>query len=107
MRRNIRAPYLQRSRITWAQKLQLLRNSDGFREWHSLRDRRVCVLCERKFSGRQARVERASGGGLEVKCPTRGCNSTPHEWVYPGNPLVSEASWRDWLRVFTENEARA
>lgn len=85
----------------------MLRNSDRWRGWQSLRDRRVCVLCDRKFSGRQVKVQRASGGGFDVKCPTRGCNSTPHEWVYPGNPLVSDASWRDWLRVFTENEVRA
>ena len=81
------------------EKLDALRKGDPLHTWLSLDDRRSCILCEKTFSGRQVEVAISAGGRVRLHCPTDGCASTPREWVYPGNPLVSQKAWRDWQRV--------
>lgn len=34
-----------------------------------------------------------------LRCPTPGCPAGPAQWVHPGNPLLSEEAWRDWVRL--------
>jgi hypothetical protein len=89
------------------EKLQALRTSDPFREWNSLDDKRVCFLCERTITGRQIEVTRNSDRGYKLRCPTEGCRSSPHEWLYPGNPYLSEETWHDWERLFDEEVTRS
>jgi len=81
------------------ERLNLLRTTDQFRHWSSLDDKRVCILCERKFNGRQVGISRGRGGKLHLHCPTEGCAAGPNQWVYPGNPLVSEIAYADWQRA--------
>ena len=83
-------------------KLDLLREGDAFRKWSSLDDKRVCVVCDKRISGRQVQVS-VVRGKPHLSCPTEGCNGGPHEWVYPGNPLTSKKSWRDWCRLWDED----
>jgi hypothetical protein len=85
-------------------KLAALRKGDSAHRWESLDDRCSCVLCERTFSGRQVRASVTSLGRVHLHCPTEGCPSTPAEWVYPGNPLVSKKAWRDWERVLSSKK---
>lgn len=85
------------------EKLAALRAGDGFRKWKSLDDKRVCVLCEKTFTGRQVEVVFRRAGRLELNCPTEGCHGTPHEWVYPGNPLLSKKAWADWALLLTDD----
>jgi len=80
-------------------KLKLLKEADPERPWNSLNDTRHCILCERIISGHAIRVSTRRRGGVVLRCPTRGCRSTPSEWVHPENPLVSEDAWRDWVRM--------
>jgi hypothetical protein len=87
------------------EKLAVLRAADHDRQWNSLDDKRVCFLCERTMTGRQIEVIRTATEKYILRCPTAGCNSTPHEWVYPGNPYTSEASWHDWKRVMKDEPA--
>ena len=82
-----------------AKKLKLLREADPGRRWRSLDETRHCVLCEQTISGRQIRVSESRNGELEVHCPTPGCPATPVDWIHPGNPLVSEDAWKDWVRL--------
>src|SRR5215831_15749657 len=82
-------------------RLSILRVGDPFRSWNSLDDRRVCVLCGRKFKGRQVDIRRLPGGKFKLGCPTLGCLSTPHQWRYwtrpvPTDPVV-EKHWRHGL----------
>ena len=84
------------------ERLLMLRAADQLRTWNSLDDERVCVLCERKFSGRQVQIFRNRAGGFELRCPTDKCASRPTQWVYPGNPLVSEAAYQDWQRALMD-----
>jgi hypothetical protein len=76
-------------------KLDVLRASDHFRDWKSLDDERVCVLCDRTFTGQQVIVT-PIGREFKLHCPTHSCHSGIHQWVYPGNPLTSERAYADW-----------
>lgn len=81
------------------ERLRILRESDQFRNWSSLDDKRVCILCDRKFSGRQVKIIRRRTGRYQLHCPTDGCRAGPSQWVYTGNPLVSKAAYADWQRA--------
>jgi hypothetical protein len=83
-------------------RLSILRAQDRFRNWRSLDDRRICILCDKTFNGRQIEITRHRHGEFRIHCPTEGCHSKPHQWVYPGNPLVSGRSFNDWWRALTE-----
>jgi RNA polymerase sigma-70 factor, ECF subfamily len=78
------------------ERLSVLRVEDEFRRWGSLDDERLCILCETKFNGRQVEIRRFANGKHELHCPTEACNSRPHQWVYPGTPLVSDIVDPDW-----------
>ena len=83
-------------------KLRALRACDPYREWNSLDDKRVCILCQKHITGRQIEVVRRRGRSFKAHCPTVNCPSTFREWVYPGNPYTSEKAWHDWQRAIDE-----
>lgn len=87
------------------EKLAALRTADHKWQWNSLDDKRICFLCGRTMTGRQIDVIRTPTGDYVLRCPTAGCDSTPHEWVYPGSPYTSETSWQDWERVMHDEPA--
>jgi hypothetical protein len=89
------------------ERLLILRATDQFRNWCSLDDRRVCILCDKKFSGRQVAFVRNRSGQFQAQCPTDGCNAGPSHWVYPGNPLLSESAYEDWQRAIVASETQA
>jgi hypothetical protein len=80
-------------------RLQVLRAEDRFKNWASLDDERLCILCKRKFNGRQLEIRRLGNRRYELRCPTERCNSGPHLWIYPATPLVSHVVKSDWWRV--------
>jgi len=86
-------------------RLDLLRAADPSRKWRSLDDRRICVLCDRVISGRQVMITRDANGAVKVACPTSDCAGSPREWVYPGNPLVSDKAWADWAMALAFGES--
>ena len=88
--------------LTPEDKLAALRAADPYRRWVSLDDTRFCLLCERKFTGRQVEITRSRSARVKLRCPTTDCPASPHEWVFPGNPLTSDKCWRDWQRAFEE-----
>src|SRR5438094_153247 len=76
-------------------KLEILQSLDHFRTWRywkSLDDQRVCILCEKKFNGHEVQITRSDKGKYELQCPTKDCNSGPHQWVYPDAPLVPDTT---------------
>jgi hypothetical protein len=81
------------------ERLSVLRAEDQFRRWNSLDDQRVCSVCERKFKGRQVEIRRFPGGKYKLYCPTLGCPSGPHQWIYAGMPLFSEIVNGDWWQA--------
>src|SRR5262245_41841420 len=80
-------------------RLSILRVRDSFRSWDSLDDQRVCVLCERKFKGRQVDIHRLPGGKFRLCCPTLGCPSTPHQWRDAKPPVASYPAKKHWRRA--------
>ena len=65
-------------------KLVALQESDSYRKWYSLDDRRVCVLCEKLISGRMIEVWQDEIGTFLLHCPTPGCPGRPRDWFYCG-----------------------
>ena len=87
-------------------RLSTLRAEDRFRSWKSLDDERVCIICKRKFNGRQVEIRRAGNRKYQLHCPTEGCNSRPHLWIYPATPLVAHVVESDWWNPAREKQER-
>src|SRR3954452_5324987 len=87
-------------------KLDALRKGSACRLWESLDERRVCVICEKSFTGRQVEASVSANGRVRLKCPTEGCPGNPRVWVRPGNPLVEQSAWEDWTRVLGKPKRR-
>ncbi len=73
---------LVKNQLALEEKLDVLREADPVRRWYSLDDKRVCILCDRVISGRMIEVRRSSQGTHQLRCPTKGCPSTPRDWFY-------------------------
>ena len=84
-------------------KLSILQVNDHFRDWHTLNEERVCAVCDRKFTGHDV-VILTAGDEVELGCPTPHCQSGVHQWVYPGNPLLSQKSYEDWWHALGSND---
>jgi hypothetical protein len=76
-----------------ADKLDALRRLDQFREWHSLDDKRFCLVCGKIITGRQIQVAGGTRGNgpLRLNCPTERCNSIPMDWVLPTDETLAVA----------------
>ena len=89
-------------------RLLVLRAEDRFRKWRSLEDGRLCIICKRKYNGRQVEIRRVANRKYELHCPTEGCNSRPLLWIYPATPLVAHVIESDWWRAAgKKHESRA
>lgn len=73
-------------------KLEVLRRLDQFRQWHSLDEKRYCLVCGNLISGRQVQVAGGSRGNgpLRLSCPTERCNSIPMDWVLPTDEILAK-----------------
>lgn len=60
----------------------ILQSADSERKWTSLDDQRQCAVCQRIISGRQIDITRDQRGRYTLRCPTDGCTSTAHDWIY-------------------------
>jgi len=85
------------------ERLSILRARDHFRDWQSLDDERVCVVCDRAFNGHEVQIM-MNGGEYKLHCPTAACDSGVHQWVYSGNPLLSDAAYADWWRALASTD---
>jgi hypothetical protein len=86
------------------EKLETLRRLDQFRHWHSLDDKRYCLVCGAIITGRDIGViggERGTGP-VRVICPTRNCHSIPLDWMVPSDEVLAKisarAAWRPRTR---------
>ena len=80
------------TRLSDEENLEALRRLDQFRQWHSLEEKRYCLVCGNLISGRQIQVaDRTRGNGpLRLSCPTEGCNSIPMDWVLPTDEILAK-----------------
>jgi len=67
------------------ERLDLLRQADTIRKWNSLDDKRLCIMCQRVFSGRQVEIQRDRRGRYLLKCPTDDCPSFIAHWFHLEN----------------------
>ena len=74
-----------------AEKLNVLRRLDPLRQWHSLDDKRYCLVCGKIITGQQIQVAGGTrgNGALRLSCPSDGCNSIPIDWVRPTDEIVA------------------
>jgi len=74
------------------EKLEVLRRLDQFRQWHSLEEKRYCLVCGNLISGRQIQVAGGTRGNgpLRLNCPTERCNSIPMDWVLPTDEILAK-----------------
>ena len=75
-----------------AKKLSVLRRLDQLRQWHSLDDKRYCLVCGKIITGHQILV---TGGtrdkrALRLSCPSNGCNSIPLDWMLPTDEILAK-----------------
>ena len=68
--------------LTLDEKLAVLQEHDSFREWYSLDDCRVCILCDRLITGRMIDVWQDKQGYYHLHCPTPDCDARPRDWFY-------------------------
>ena len=83
---------LTATRLSDEEKLEVLRRLDQFRQWHSLEEKRYCLVCGTLISGRQIQVagDTRGNGPLRLSCPTEGCNSIPMDWVLPTDDILAK-----------------
>jgi hypothetical protein len=74
------------------EQLEVLRRLDQFRQWHSLDEKRYCLVCGNIIIGRQIQVAGGTrgNGSLQLSCPTNGCNSIPMDWVLPTDEILAK-----------------
>ena len=87
------------------EKLSVLRRLDQFRQWHSLDQKRYCLVCGEMITGREIQVIEGSAGEtqLRVVCPTKHCDAMPLEWVLPTEDVLIKIAMveaeRGWLHL--------
>jgi len=83
---------LTATKLSDEDKLEMLRRLDQFRQWHSLEEKRYCLVCGTLVSGRQIQVGGGNRGNgpLRLSCPTEGCNSIPMDWVLPTDEILAK-----------------
>jgi hypothetical protein len=74
-----------------AEKLNVLRRLDQLRQWHSLDDKRYCLVCGKIITGHQIRVVvgTRSNRALRLSCPSDRCNSIPIDWMLPTDEILA------------------
>ena len=73
------------------EKLNVLRRLDQLRQWHSLDDKRYCLVCGKIITGHQIRVAGGTKGkrALRLSCPSDDCNSIPIDWMLPTDEILA------------------
>jgi hypothetical protein len=79
-------------RLADYEKLDVLRRLDQFRQWHSLDEKRYCLVCGKLITGRQIEVSGGTRGTgpVQLSCPTERCNSIPMDWVLPTDEILAK-----------------
>ena len=78
--------------LAGADKLEVLRRLDQFRQWRSLDEKRYCLVCSKIITGREIQVAGGTrgNGSLRLSCPTERCNSIPMDWVLPMDEIIAK-----------------
>jgi hypothetical protein len=94
-------------KLSHEEKLAILQRLDQFRHWHSLDEKRYCLVCGEMITGRQIQVIMGARGNrsLRVICPTKYCDAMPIEWVWPTDDVLITIAMveaeTNWLCLIT------
>ena len=79
------------TKLSDEEKLEVLCRLYQFRQWHSLDEKRYCLVCGTIITGRQIQVAGGTRGNgpLRLSCPTKRCNSIPMDWVLPTDEILA------------------
>jgi hypothetical protein len=79
-------------RLRDADKLDVLRRLDQFRQWRSLDEKHFCLVCGKIITGQQIQVAGGTRGNgpLRLSCPTERCNSIPMDWILPTDEILAK-----------------
>jgi hypothetical protein len=85
---------LSQIKLSDQEKLEILQRLDQFRVWHSLDEKRYCLVCGKNITGQEIEVTGGTleNGPLRVSCPTEHCNSIPMNWVRPQEEVLIKIS---------------
>src|SRR5438128_11041050 len=74
------------------EKLQILRRLDQFRHWHSLDDKRDCLVCGKIITGHQIQLMGGTRGNrpLRMICTIEGCHSIQMDWVLLADEILQK-----------------
>jgi hypothetical protein len=64
------------------------------------------MLCGSEFEGVQIRIGVRAGKPV-FGCPEPACRGSLPHFAGPGNPLLDEEAWSDWMRPAAESPQRA
>ncbi|PYJ57619.1 MAG: hypothetical protein DME82_02090 [Verrucomicrobia bacterium] len=83
-------------KLSDADKLDVLCRLDQFRAWHSLEEKRYCLVCGKIITGQQIQLTGGTrgNGALRLGCPTERCNSIPMDWVMPTDEILAKVEER-------------
>jgi hypothetical protein len=93
------------NKLSDQEKLAILQRLDQFRHWHSLDEKRYCLVCGEIITGRQIQVIMGTHGNrlLRVICPTKNCDAVPIEWVWPTEHVLITIAMieaeRNWFHL--------
>jgi len=75
-------------------KLEILQRLDRHRQWHSLDEKRYCIVCGNIITGREVQVVGGTpmAGEIRVLCPTENCCSIPMDWSLPTDEILAKLS---------------
>jgi hypothetical protein len=79
-------------RFNSQERLEILRAVDIQRHWHSLDEKRICILCEKIITGRQIEI-RGRPGHYSLHCPTEDCPAAFSQWHLVRLPANKEFSF--------------
>ena len=90
------------------EKLGILQRLDQFRHWHSLDEKRYCLVCGEMITGRQIQVIMGTPGNrsLRIICPTENCKAIPMDWVRPTDEVLIKIAMVEaeccWVRLLRQ-----
>jgi len=72
------------------EKLEILQRLDQFRQWHSLEEKRYCLVCGEIITGREIQLLGGTRGNgpLRIICPTENCKAIPMDWARPTDEVL-------------------
>jgi hypothetical protein len=78
------------TKLSDEEKLETLQRLDQFRQWHSLDEKRYCLVCGKIITGREIQVigDTRGNGPLRIICPTEHCSAIPMDWVRPTDEVL-------------------